>query len=720
MDRLPSTDISGWLHTSLQGEAISHEGVPAHDILSDTHTPAVIRPEHTTAHTPSEIELFRVSANHGRSYELGPNADRTQNRLGRAAMWQDEYDNNYTSYSLKGNNFTHSTLMESMTAPSGYIPMGLLESDSLLRVVRSSRMLREAGVSTEWINRVFEPQELIYKGERVSQAEYKRRLLADTANERGLEEMMNIAAAIEPMTFFITGRSMEINDRLADFRGDTPELARKRLQRVFAIYNATHAEDENFKRLQPARESDRKHFFREIFPTLVGTNIAKLHNADFVHTFPNLSNVTILGGIIDLDSVRGVPLGMDDAPVTAGDRANDIATIVDNEDRALELDVMYAKLHNQGIVPNLWDSLYAQRNLVEAYTTTRTPLPLKKERLIETIAISGANWRNAGTEALGAYKNLAKREAGQVLSIIWSNLKEMIAEGWSDENMSKSASGAIDTRLEEISNEMPDNTEITLSKEILAPAFDFMSLNPEKVDLGLLHMFPLLVEYLDNRNDFAKLRTYIPDTPARQRVLRAIMESISPLVSEGILEEVGKDSVRQELVDIFDKEVDAFLSTLKPENWQVLPHSYDTFKVTQGIPAERMLVLNQKAVHGFDNIDFTKLVNNTLDSNIPIVTTRISYPLEDGYVYPPEGHIGRTAFSDGSGYTLGRLRLTDIERDTVCAFNLNPEQDISYFAWLCENEADNSVVMYINANDKKRVDALIARHKTTKSQHIIL
>jgi len=720
MERLPTTDIPGWIHSSLQGEVITNEGVPTDDLLSDTRTPAVIRLEHAANHEPSEIELFRVSPHHGRSYELGPNSDRTQNRLGRVAVWHDEFSNNYTSYSLKGNNFTHSTIMESMTAPSGYIPMGLLESDALLRVVRSSRLLREAGVSTEWINRVFEPQELIYRGETVSQSEYKSRLLTDTANERGLEEMMKIAAAIEPMTFFITGRSMEINDRLADFRRDTPEQAKQRLQRVFAVYNATHTEDENFKRLQPARESDRGRFFKEIYPTLVGANLAKLHNADYVHTFPNLSNVTILGGMIDLDSIRGVPLDMGDSPITASDRANDVATFINDDDPSLNLNSVYAKLHRKGLVPTPWDYMHAERNLIDAYTAIRKPLPLKKDRLIETIAISGANWRNAGNDALNAYKNLSVREAGRTLNIIWTNLREMIAEGWSDENMAKSARGAIDTRLEEISKDMAENSQIELSKELLAPAFDFMTLDAEKIDLGLLYMFPVFVEFLDNRNNFTKLRTYIPDKAARLRVLRGITESISPIVSQEILDEVGKDTVRQELVDIFNKEVESFLDALKPEDWQVLPHAYEAFKVTQGVSAERMLVLNQKAVHGFDNIDFTALINSTLDSNIPIITDGQNNHFDDRYLYPPQGHKGRTAFSDGSNYKLGRLRLTDIERDTVCAYYQNSDQDINYFAWLCESEADNSIVMYIDSNDNNRIDTLIARHKTTQSKHTAL
>jgi hypothetical protein len=718
MDRLPTTDIPGWVHPSLQGEVIDHGNVPAHELLVDTRTPVVIRPEHVSRHISSEVELFRVSPNHGRSYELGPNADRTTDQLGRVAIWRDEFENGYTSYSLKGNNFTHSTVMESSTAPSGYIPMGLLESDALLRVVRSSRLLREAGISTEWINRVFEPQLLLYKGEAVSQEEYKQRLLSDTANTRGLEEMVKIAAAIEPMTFFITGRSMEINDRLADFASDTPESARKRLQRIFAVYNATHEKDEGFKRLQPAREADRIRFFKKIYPTLLGTSLAKLHNANLVHTFPTLSNVTILGGIIDLDSVRGEPLGMGDAPLSASDRANDIATVIDYDDPSLDIASLYGVLHRLGLIPRRWDVVNAHSNLINAYEGARIPLSRKQDRLVETMVISGANWKLSGYEAFRTYDKLARSEAVKVLNIIWEKLSDMIEAGWSDESIRVSAKKEIDLILQSISRALSPGEEIDLTKEMLAPALDELLIGMKRLDDEVDISFAGTLEEIETNNDLIKLRTYIPDKPARLRVLRGVIGSALRHVLKEKLKKVGEDALRQKFTDIFDDEVNSFLERLKPTDWQVLAHTYDTFEVVKGVPAGEMIVYQQKSTYSFENVGFTALIKSALDSNIPVVTQRGEKQFNSNdYMFPSSGLVARNAFSDGSRYRLMRLIVADTQRTTVGAAYTDTNQDISYFAWLCESEADDSRVLYVYTDNHKQIDTLIAQHPTTTSTH---
>jgi len=721
MDRLPTTDVPGWLHTSLQGEVIAHGDVPVRNILSDTHTPVAIRPEHAADHPASEVELHRVSSKHGRSFEIGPNADRAAARLGKVAIWRDEFDNSYSSYSLKGNNFTYSTIFESSTAPSGYIPMGLLESDALLRVVRSSRLLREAGVSTEWINRVFEPQTLIYKGEAVSQAEYKKRLLHDTANTRGLEEMAKIAAAIEPMTFFITGRSMEINDRLADFATDTPESGRKRLQRIFSVYNATHSEDDDFRRLQPAREADRVRFFNKIFPSLLGTSMAKLHNADLVHTFPTLSNVTILGGVIDLDSIRGVPLGMDDKPITVVDRANDIATITDYDEPVLEMRMLYAELARMNIIPRAWDVVTAQAQLVDTYNSVRTPLRRKEDRLIETMAISGANWSLDGYLAYNSYKGLATREARKALNLVWEGVSELISEGWSDENVAQSARYAIDIRLEYLTKQAESDTHFELTEELLAPAFVLMEYDSNHLDEAVRDKYPQLAEAIDSKNELPKLNSFIPDKAARLRVLQALVEATSRHVSREMVESTGEDALMGDIRKIFDDEVKAFLEKMKPTDWQILAHTHDAFKVARGIPADRFMIYEQKGIYGFDAINFESLIASTLDANIPIYTSTKDASFNAGsYMFPSDGFIARNGFSDGNNYRLMRLTITDSGRKTAGSVFPNSDQDITYFAWLCEKEEDGSHALFVYSDNSSQIDAMIKNHPKTNSTHTVL
>lgn len=709
MERLPATDIPGWLHTSLQGEAIAQGGVPTNDILKDTHTPAVISPEHAPLHEISDTELFRVSQGHGRSYEIGPNANRNANRLGKVALWRDEFDNAYSSYSLKGNNFTHSTLMESSTAPSGYIPMGLLESDALLRVVRSSRLLREAGASTEWVNRVFEPQELLYKGEAVSQDEYKRRLLIDTANTRGLEEMVKIAEAIDPMTFFITGRSMEINDRLADFAYDNPEEARKRLQRIFAIYNATHVDDENFKHLQPAREADRNRFFRKVYPTLLGTNLAKLHNANLVHTFPTLSNVTILGGIIDLDSVRGEPLEMGDAPVTVSDRANDLATLTDYDDPSLELRSLYGRLNRLGVVSKPWHFIEAQYELLEQYEKARKPLPRKQDRTIENMAIKAANWQFNGGPVYQQYIALAKTESRKTLHVIWDTLMDLVDTTFSEEHMSKDAKLAIDAQLTKLSDTINPGESIIPTKELLEPARTYYPLNPEFILVSEREKYPKLVAELDESIELTKLKNAIPDTKARHRILAAIMTAASRPVSKKALEEFDQKEIEEEIVKVINEEIDALLEKQKPSDWQVFAQLIDGFDIVKDKVPNSRIFLNQQAIHGFENIELQSLVESAHKAGISIrASDRNQSTVIRRYIYPPETLTARTTFTDGSGSKLMRLIIPELERETAAVLYETPSPTpASYIAMLCEDKESGQNVLYVDSENAKALDALI-------------
>lgn len=166
----PTARIAGWEHTSVKDEVIDKVGLPFLPAIFSDSIPAVVRPELLKAlgtAPGNEIPLDQISPSHARSYELGSATQVT-------GIWGDCYGNRYTSLSYKGNNFSNPDIMRSSTAPSGFMPYGLQEDDALLRVLKSSRMLRENGISTEWLVAVVEPASLPYDDEMVSQHEYKK------------------------------------------------------------------------------------------------------------------------------------------------------------------------------------------------------------------------------------------------------------------------------------------------------------------------------------------------------------------------------------------------------------------------------------------------------------------------------------------------------------------------------------------------------------------
>lgn len=314
----PTAWIAGWEHTAVQGEQIDRVGLPFTPELFAHGMPAVVTEGAAAVLPPTTIQLDRISGRHGRSYELG-------NAKAPTAIWEDQYGNAYTSLSYKGNNFTKPDIIHSLTAPSGFIPYGLQEDDALLRVIRSSRLLRENGIATEWIVGVTEPATMPYIDEPVTQHEYKKRWLEDILSARPIKEAGEIAQAIAPMTFFVTERCMEINDRPLDFLDDTTSgQIQARLQKVFTVYNVTHRRDADFRELSADSNEDRRYYFTTLLPTLQGRNLARLHNAQLVHKFPVPGNTTALGGVIDLDSIHGEPLGFGDRPITFQDMRHDI------------------------------------------------------------------------------------------------------------------------------------------------------------------------------------------------------------------------------------------------------------------------------------------------------------------------------------------------------------------------------------------------------------
>jgi hypothetical protein len=237
-------------------------------------------------------------------------------------------------------------LVRSPTAPSGFLPFGLQEGDALLRVARASRVMRQAGIDTERLVAVSEPKNLIYEGEEVSVPEYKKRLIegmllkADNGTARtereepfSYKEISDAAIALASLDFFVTLRSTATALRIGDLmKGgkllmNLPigvEIDYDNLASTFGAYNvaAGHRRAELARlglntslptELGKETEGDvLEHYFVEILPRSMALNLSRLHDLGLTHDFPHMNNFTTLGGLVDLDSVKGDRLDLDD------------------------------------------------------------------------------------------------------------------------------------------------------------------------------------------------------------------------------------------------------------------------------------------------------------------------------------------------------------------------------------------------------------------------
>lgn len=341
---LKTDTVETFTHPKIANEPVEMEGLPFGDDFFVGEVPIAIK------HVPGtgDERLVSLGNLHGRSYVLNETADPNQ-------AWTDRYGNPFTTLSTKGNNFSRPDMVRSATAPSGFLPYGLQEGDSLLRVLRASRLMREGGVDTEWIVRVEEPKQLNFKGRMVEPAEYKQLLLASCLGETAIngsgvditesaKEASDIAAAIKDMDFFVTLRAMATPYRASEMINVDLQAMRE----VFDAYNliAPHRSDD-FEmlglpkslggKLEHPEDSldllgtDAEVYFAEVLPKLLGLNFARMHNLNLVHNFGVGGNITALGGIIDLDGVKGPALGLGDKQPGSAEFASDLNQFINDQ-----------------------------------------------------------------------------------------------------------------------------------------------------------------------------------------------------------------------------------------------------------------------------------------------------------------------------------------------------------------------------------------------------
>lgn len=368
MPEFPTSSFDGWQHNNVKDEVVDTVGLPFSDQFFCDAIPAVISQEAAEIQLPDSLPLGQISPEHKRSYQVQLGKFANDGEFQQTALWQDSYGNKFSTISTKGNNFSRHEVIESLSAPSGYIPYGLMEDDSLRRILRSSRLLREAGVDTEWPVRIIEPKKIMFGTACVFQEEYKKRVVDQVMSASDdFDKASYIAKAVHNMNFFVILRAMKIGDRPSDLLEDkTAEEALQRLSRIFTIYNQTHTGDSDYRQLASSNEEDRRYYVEELLPRLTARNLAKLHETGLAHAFPHLGNITALGGLVDLDSVKGEPLELGDQPVDASDWAHDISELFD-ETRETILQVAQ-QLRLLGLIET---SQFPENNFLSEYISAR-------------------------------------------------------------------------------------------------------------------------------------------------------------------------------------------------------------------------------------------------------------------------------------------------------------------------------------------------------------
>jgi hypothetical protein len=274
--------------------------------------------------------LNRPSVLHGRAWYEASTSD-----------FEDEYGNPYTRIGYKGNDCTRNVIQPSPTAAHGWIPNGKLDDGSAARVMGASDLLRSHHIDTEWVRGFAKPEHVLVNGKQVTFDEYAA-IVAMSTRERYLRRPGLDKMVFDPSELIVMERAMLTPHRVNDFLAD--QNARNMLARIDEItrvYNrliGPRGDPKLPPELDSQNPDDIRRYFEFVLPTLMGRNIAKLHDIDGFHKYLYPGNLSALGGIVDLDSMRAPQLGFGDHRPSVAQQRRDIDYQFDHNNKLYKID----------------------------------------------------------------------------------------------------------------------------------------------------------------------------------------------------------------------------------------------------------------------------------------------------------------------------------------------------------------------------------------------
>lgn len=231
-------------------------------------------------------------------------------------LFADQFGNIFSSITLKGNDVRYPQVIVSSNQPSGFNVNGLQDGTAIGRITQASRILRVSSVDTEIILKIMEPKKF-------------PKLADDTGNMANMKDFKELMpdfyglskpdqAQVLRTPLIITVRGMSCPERLEDLKHTHYPNWHRKISAVFGRVNLieTTRGSQN-PRLDPNKEDDINFYLEEYLPKRIGRNLGLMHQAGLVHHYLSPHNINAMGGIVDLDSVTGKPLG--DKRATAAD-----------------------------------------------------------------------------------------------------------------------------------------------------------------------------------------------------------------------------------------------------------------------------------------------------------------------------------------------------------------------------------------------------------------
>ncbi len=244
----------------------------------------------------------------------------------------DSHGDTYTSFTIKGANCSLPSANYYEIEPSCVRVNGMLDASTFERCKTVSKVLREAGVLTEWPILHMRPKkfpdgekdiplqafrQMIYENYVIRQQAFghdvhRGRRLADN-----LDAARVVGEGLSELQFSVMYRAGLSPIRLWELKehGETGTLPYHLSKTITALQTR---KPEHFgcwpelEALDPESEYDQIKYLEEILPKIMGENLARFHNANCYHKYLHGGNWTLAGEIVDLDSVRCDTLDKDE------------------------------------------------------------------------------------------------------------------------------------------------------------------------------------------------------------------------------------------------------------------------------------------------------------------------------------------------------------------------------------------------------------------------
>ncbi len=226
--------------------------------------------------------------------------------ISKFVLWADEFGNKLMAANVKGRvPYDEMPYLEiDKYSDLGVRVHWMCDSTDVDKIEEVSEFMRKNGLPTERIRKKSKIEKIQIRGVWLSIEELKQQMLANVVDT---EKKAIYADYLDKVDFFELERELPVDERVHDLTIKNDRYGKKMkviLKSAFTYLKMAEGIDLNVD-----DDEDIKLFITNILPTRMGEYLGKFHKLGLRHTYPGEKNWTLVGCLVDLDSVNGPHFG---------------------------------------------------------------------------------------------------------------------------------------------------------------------------------------------------------------------------------------------------------------------------------------------------------------------------------------------------------------------------------------------------------------------------